>query len=99
MRPSPSIKEDDCTGRFWEGRFKSQALLDKAVILAYMVYMDLNPIRAKIANTPETSKHTSIQTRLTSIKRDTTNALMPFIDHSRQDTLQGIAFSLKDYCE
>jgi REP element-mobilizing transposase RayT len=92
-------KEDDCTGRFWEGRFKSQALLDEAAVLACMAYVDLNPIRAKIADTPETSQHTSIQTRLASIKHNTAPALMPFVGNPRQDMPKGIAFSLKDYCE
>ena len=52
-------REGQCTGHFWEGRFKSIKLCDEAAILACGVYVDLNPIRAGIAQTPETSDHTS----------------------------------------
>ncbi len=93
-------KEDGCTGRFWEGRFKSQALLDESAVLACMAYVDLNPIRAKMNTTPETSTHTSIQQRIHSlIKGEQPRKLMGFVGNHRQDMPKGIAYSLIDYCE
>jgi len=85
-------REDHCSGRFWEGRFKSQALLDERAVLACMAYVDLNPIRAAMAKTPEQSDYTSIQER---IEQPDTDSLWPFAEKE----CNGIPFKLKDYLE
>jgi REP element-mobilizing transposase RayT len=86
--------EDHCTGRFWEGRFKSQALLDERAVLACMAYVDLNPIRAAMAKTPEQSDFTSIQQR---ILHPEDESLRPFA--ASADDAFAIPFGLKDYLE
>jgi REP element-mobilizing transposase RayT len=57
-------REDGCKGRFWEGRYKCQALCDERALLAAMAYVDLNPIRAGVADTLAMSTHTSIAERI-----------------------------------
>jgi hypothetical protein len=59
---------DECTGRFWAGRFKATVLPAEAAIAACMVYVDLNPVRAGLAATPEKSDFTSDQDRIADLK-------------------------------
>jgi REP element-mobilizing transposase RayT len=62
-------KEEGCTGRFWEGRFKCQKLVDETAVLACSTYVDLNPIRAGMTQTPEESLYTSIRARIISYQQ------------------------------
>ena len=83
-------KEDKVTGSFFESRFKSQALLDEQALLTCMTYVDLNPIRAAMAQTLEDSDYTSIQERIKS--KDSKLLNLGFGEND-------ISFTLSDYCQ
>lgn len=91
-------KEDECTGRFWEGRFKSQSLLDEAALAACMAYVDLNPLRVGLSQTPEQSDFTSIKKRVSAAKiGKQPQYLQPFSGSG--NALKGLPFLLDDYLE
>ena len=94
-------KEDGAKGKFWESRFRSQALLDESAILTCMSYVDLNPIRAGVAQTPESSDFTSIKERIKEFKRQgqvsQPKDLVPF--QTAGQVNNPLPLSLEDYFE
>jgi len=100
-------REDNVTGRFWEGRYTSQALLDEKALAACMVYVDLNPIRAQMAQTPEASNHTSIKRRIAKARHthwpnqieQQSVLLLPFAGNPSEGMPAGLPFRLTDYIE
>ncbi len=88
-------REDDCTGHFWEGRFRSAILLDEDAVLACMAYVDLNPVRAGIAGRLEECSHTSIKRRMRTTRSDACLAAV----HASQSTAgQRLSLTLGQYC-
>ena len=92
-------REDKCTGHFFEGRFYSGALLSEDAVLAAMAYVDLNPVRAKIATSIEQCRDSSITTRL----RENTperllEAIVPLVSGLGACTHQ-FTVTLSDYVE
>ena len=60
--------EDREMGKFWQSRYRAVRLLDEQAILACAAYVDLNPIRAAMAETLEESDFTSVQRRIQSLE-------------------------------
>ncbi len=95
--------EDACKGRFWEGRFKSKALLDETALLSTMAYVDLNPVRAGMARNLKDSSFTSIQDRIREVAGHQTQAKPPLMAFSeskvQDDGIDTLSCHLKDYIE
>lgn len=88
-------KEDGCTGRFWEGRFDAQALLDESAVLSAMVYVELNPLRAGMVRRPERAGHCSLRRRLRNPRAHPLPApLRPLADGA---STRAVSLSLAEY--
>jgi len=57
-------EEDKVSGHFWAERFYSEPLENDEALLACSLYVDLNPIRAGMARSPEDSVYTGAHDRL-----------------------------------
>jgi len=92
--------EDGCTGRCWEGRFKSQVVLDETALITAMAYVNVNPIRAGLATSLADREKTSVKQRLEMVTRpssgEPTIRLMPF-SRTVSDISTGLPFKLQDY--
>ena len=67
-------QEDEQVGKFFQGRFRAVRILDEETLLACAAYVDLNPIRAAMAETLEASDYTSVQRRIQSLQQASTSA-------------------------
>jgi REP element-mobilizing transposase RayT len=94
-------QEDGCQGHFFETRFYSGALLSDQALLASMAYVDLNPVRARIARSIEQCQNTSIQVRISHLEntlerlQDIIKPLVSGID----GTTDRFKISLADYIQ
>jgi hypothetical protein len=76
-----SNREDNASGRFFEERFRAVRLVDEASVLACSAYVDLNPIRAAMCETIETSDHTSVKCRIEALRQRNSEARQSAADH------------------
>jgi REP element-mobilizing transposase RayT len=84
-------REDEMDGKFWQSRYRGVRLLDEQAILAAAAYVDLNPIRAAVAQTVEGSDFTSVQRRVRSLVEDAARAYSAnegLIEHAESEATQ-----------
>ena len=83
--------EFDHSGHFWEARFKCRELLDDEAVLTCSIYVDLNQLRAEMADSLEQSRHSAIRQRILAAKER--ESLISSEDFRQRDPLGQFAFS------
>ena len=86
-------REEDVAGHFWEGRFGSEVIESEASILTCLIYVDLNPVRAAMAATPEESDYTGAKDRIDDLRIQ----LATGVDGSLNLTLNSSEHSVHDW--
>lgn len=94
-------REDECKGRFWESRFKSQAILDMESLQSCMAYVDLNPVRSGVCRALPDANYTSIQQRLEKHKpmREGCRPTLASFHNSSNKERHCIPFTFEDYVD
>jgi hypothetical protein len=82
-----------------QGRYKCQALLDEAAVLTCMSYVDLNPIRAGIAENLESSAHTGAVQRIEKIRSDSSIAKVSLTSIYASTTRANLPITTEDYLD
>jgi len=101
-------QEDKQVGKFFQGRYRAVRILDEETLLACAAYVDLNPIRAAMAETLETSEYTSVQRRIESLKQLTSSTpsnettvdsfLSPLTIDEKRDSIGACAHQTRQRC-
>lgn len=83
-------REDGEVGKFWQARYRAVRILDETALLACAAYVDLNPIRAAMAETIETSDYTSAQQRVRRVQAEAGAAVDPESDERPAEFLSPV---------
>ncbi len=92
-------QEDKEVGKFFQGRYRSVRILDEETLLACAAYVDLNPIRAAMAETLESSEYTSVQRRIQTLQGTNVDSFMaPLTIDEKIDCIGPCANHARERC-
>ena len=92
-------QEDKEVGKFFQGRYRAVRILDEETLLACVAYVDLNPIRAAMAETLESSEYTSVQRRIQALQGTTADSFMAALTiDEKNDSIGACANQTRERC-